>query len=202
VAEIERTGQPKETFTVRAPADGVVLTRNAYASQMVKPEMELSTLADLGRVWIAAEVQEADLAGLRVGQVAMVEPGNLPGRRFSARIVSTAPQLDPRTRTLQVRLEAANASLELRPELFVNVEIRMARSARLTVPDNAVVDSGTSQVVYMVLGDGRFAPRRVTVGGHAEGRVEILAGLTRGERVVSNGAFLLDSESRLRSPAR
>ncbi len=202
VAAMERAGQARETFTVRAPADGVLLTRNAYTSQMVKPEMELYTLADLSRVWIAADVQEADLAGLRVGQTALVEPANLPGRRISARVVSTAPQLDPQTRTLQVRLEAANPGLLLRPELYVNVEIPMARTAQLTVPDDAVVDTGTSQVVYLALGGGRFEPRRVTVGAHLDGRAEILAGLARGEQVVSGGAFLLDSESRLRSPAR
>lgn len=202
IEELERTGQPKRTITIPAPATGFITMRNAYANQMVKPDMELYTLADLSRVWILADVFESDAAQIRLGQAALVEPSYSPGRKFRARVTNIIPQIDAETRTLKVRLEADNPDFALRPDLFVNVEFPMATAARLSVPEDAVIDTGKQQTVYVDLGEGKFEPRRVEVGERFDGRVEILAGLKLGERIVTSGAFLIDSESRMRSATK
>jgi RND family efflux transporter MFP subunit len=202
IDELERTGKPQKSFTLNAPADGFVITRNAYAGQMAKPDMELYTLADLTRVWIVADIYESDAAQIRLGQSAIVEPAYAPGRRFQARITNILPQVDSETRTLKVRMEANNPDFFLRPDLYVNVEFPMASASHVSVPEDAVIDTGGSQTVYIGRGEGRFEPRRVEVGERSEGRVEILSGLKAGERIVISGAFLVDSESRMRSGAK
>jgi len=202
IDELERSGQPRKTLTILAPATGFITMRNAYANQMVKPEMELYTLADLSRVWILADVFESDAAQIRLGQSALIEPSYSPGRKFAARVTNIIPQIEAETRTLKVRLEADNPNFALRPDLFVNVEFPMAASARMSVPEDAVVDTGKQQTVYVDLGEGKFEPRRVEVGERFGGRIEILSGLKTGERIVTSGAFLLDSESRMRSATK
>lgn len=200
--KIEKTGQPQRATTVYAPSNGYVLTRNAFPNQMVKPDMDLYTLADLSHVWIYADVFESDAASIRLGQVALVEPAYAPGRKFRARVTNILPQVDPQTRTLKVRLEADNPDMALRPDLFLNVEFPVAREPRLSVPEDAVIDTGTSQVVYIDLGEGKFEPRRIEAGERYDGFVEVLSGLKPGERIVTSGAFLVDSESRMRSGAK
>jgi multidrug efflux pump subunit AcrA (membrane-fusion protein) len=202
IDELERTGQPRRTLTVTSPATGFITMRNAYANQMVKPEMELYTLADLSRVWILADVFESDAAQIHMGQSALIEPSYSPGRKFRARVTNIVPQIDAETRTLKVRLEADNPDFALRPDLFVNVEFPMAMRARMSVPEDAVIDTGKQQTVYVELGEGKFEPRRVEAGERFDGRVEILAGLKTGERIVISGAFLIDSESRMRSATK
>ena len=202
IAELERTGKPQAGITVRAPADGFVLSRNAFAGEMVKPGMELYSLADLSQVWIIADILESDAAKVRLGMSAVVEPSYAPQRRLVARVTQILPQMDAQTRTLKVRLDVANADFTLKPELFVNVEFGFASQPRVSVPEDAVIDLGDSQVVYMDLGEGRFEPRRVEVGERSDGRVEVLRGLAKGERIVVGGAFLVDSESRIRSGAQ
>jgi len=200
--ELERTGKPQQTTTLYAPASGFVTTRNAFPNQMAKPDMELYTLADLGHVWIIADVFESDASQVRMGQAALIEAAYAPGRKLRAQVTNILPQMDAATRTLKVRLEADNPDFSLRPDLFVNVEFPIASPARLSVPEDAVIDTGTAQVVYVELGEGRYEPRRVEAGERFESRVEIHSGLKAGERIVISGAFLLDSESRMRSGSK
>jgi Cu(I)/Ag(I) efflux system membrane fusion protein len=201
LAEVERRGEPVRSIAIPAPINGYVLTRNAYANQRVTPEMELYTLADLSRVWIMADVPEADAAGVRLGQAASVELVSAPGRRIMARVTNLGPQMDPQTRTLKVRLEADNPHLALRPELFVNVEFHTSTGKHLRVAEDAVIDTGLVQTVYVDKGNGVFEPRRVQTGERGDGKVEILSGLDAGERIALSGAFLLDSESKMRGVA-
>jgi Cu(I)/Ag(I) efflux system membrane fusion protein len=167
----------------------------------VTPETELYTLADLSRVWVVADVNEADAAQVRLGSHARIEPSYTPGRRFSGKVSYILPQVDAQTRTLKARIEADNPGLVLKPDQFVNVEFGVATPARLAVPEDAVIDSGSRQIVYVEKGEGVFEPREILTGGFSGGMVEVLAGLKEGERVVTAGAFLLDSESRLKTPA-
>ena len=201
IEELERTGEPRRIQTVYAPADGFVTARNAFANQRVTPETELYTLADLSRVWIVADVNEADAAQIQVGSAAVIEPSYAPGRRLRGRVSNILPQVDPQTRTLKARIEVDNPDYLLKPDLFVNVEFGVGRPSHLAVPEDAVLDSGMRQIVYVEKGEGHFEPREVVTGQHFEGKVEILAGLKAGERVVAAGAFLLDSESRMKGPA-
>lgn len=198
---LEETGQVQRTTTLYAPATAFITARNAYPGARVTPETELYTLADLSRVWVIADVFEADVGRIRLGQYARVEPAYAPGRGFGARVTYVFPRIDPQSRTLPVRLEVENRDYFLKPDQFMNVDFEFASAQRLVVPEEAVLDGGLTQTVYADRGEGIFEPRRVETGERFEGRVEILSGLKEGDRIVVSGAFLLDSESKLKNPA-
>ncbi len=199
IEEVLRTQRPIRNITLYAPAAGYVLQRNAFPSQRVTPETDLYTLADLRRVWILAEVFEAEAGLVRLGQWAEVSLTHLPGRSFRARVSYIQPELDPATRTLKVRLEADNPELLLKPEMFVDVNLRIPLPPQLTVPEEAVLDTGERQTVFVDRGDGYLEPRAVQIGERVGERVVVLKGLKPGERVVISGNFLIDSESQLKA---
>ncbi len=195
---IERTGEPQRLVTVVAPRRGVVVYRGVTVGTSVDPSTTLITIADLSQVWIVAEVPEAHMASVRVGMRARLDfPGS--GRPvFAGRVDFVYPTLSERTRTLRVRLSAANPGGELRPGLFGSAVFESNGREVTTVSRNAVVNTGVQQHVFVVVGN-RFEPRTVTLGVQLADRVEIRSGLTVGEQVVTSGVFLLDSESRLRA---
>jgi Cu(I)/Ag(I) efflux system membrane fusion protein len=198
IAAIERTGEPMRLVTVMAPRSGIVVHRGISVGTAVDPSTELLTIADLSRVWILAEVPEADISAVRVGTIAQVEfpaSGHAP---FRARVEFVYPTLTERTRTLRVRLSAANATGALKPGLYGAATFETPGRRTLTVPRDAVVDTGVQQHVFVAVGD-QFEPRPVTVGARLADRVEILDGVAPGDRIVAAGVFLLDSESRLRA---
>jgi membrane fusion protein, copper/silver efflux system len=198
IDEIERTGKPKRLVTVVAPRSGVVVNRGVTVGTSVDPSTTLLTIADLSRVWVLAEVPEANIPGVRVGTVALVDfpASGLPP--FAARVDFVDPTLTERTRTLRVRLPAANRDGALRPGLYGSAVFEAAGQNVITVPRDAVVDTGLQQHVFVAAGD-TFEPRLVTVGVQLVDRVEIRDGLREGEQIVAAGVFLLDSESRLRA---
>jgi Cu(I)/Ag(I) efflux system membrane fusion protein len=195
---IEQTGEPKRLVAVVAPTSGVVVNRGITVGTSVDPSTTLLTIADLSRVWILAEVPEANIPGVRVGARAQLDfpaSGRAP---FAARIDFLYPTLSERTRTLRVRFSAANPGGGLRPGLYGTAAFESAGQHVITVPRDAVVDTGVQQHVFVATAD-RFEPRVVTLGVQLADRVEVRAGLKEGERIVSAGVFLLDSESRLRA---
>jgi Cu(I)/Ag(I) efflux system membrane fusion protein len=198
IDEIERSGEPRQLVTVVAPRSGVVVARGVTAGTSVDASTTLLTIADLSRVWVLAEVPEAGIPGIRPGTRALLDfPGS--GRApFPARVEFIYPALTERTRTLRVRLSAANASGTLRPGLYGTAGFELSGDDVITVPRDAIVDTGAQQHVFVAAGD-RFEPRPVTLGVQLADRVEIRSGLAEGERIVSSGVFLLDSESRLRA---
>jgi membrane fusion protein, copper/silver efflux system len=196
--QVETSRTPIRAITLYSPADGYVTSRNAFPGQKVTPETELYAISDLSRVWIMADVFEVDLPKVGMGQTALVTPASGSGAGFSARVAYIQPQIDPTTRTLKVRLEADNPNLRLKPDMFVNVEFRIGVTGRITVPADAVVNTGTRQTVFVDLGDGRLEPRAVQIGDRIGDRIQILRGLRSGERVVSSGTFLVDSEAQLK----
>ncbi len=199
--QIEKTGKPVRAVTLIAPASGYVIARNAFPGQKVTPDTELYEIIDLSRVWIMADVYESDAPNVRVGQSAVVSPSYENGRRFGARVSYVQPQVDPATRTLKVRLEAANPGMQLKPDMFVDVEFQVASQRKLTVPSEAVLDAGTRKTVFIDHGNGYLESRQVETGERMDGRIEILRGLKAGERIVTSGNFLIDSESQLKQPA-
>ncbi|MCC7174616.1 MAG: efflux RND transporter periplasmic adaptor subunit [Bryobacterales bacterium] len=196
---IRETREPSAVVTLHSPASGYVIARNAYTRQRVTPDTELYTVADLSRVWVMADVFPADMAAISVGQQARVELAYPSSRTFPARVDYIQPALDPVTRTMRVRLALDNPGLWLKPEMFVSVEFRTAGARRLVVPVSAVLDSGLTQTVFVALGEGYFEPRAVRTGEQTEDKVEILSGLAPGERIVTSGTFLIDSESQLKA---
>jgi Cu(I)/Ag(I) efflux system membrane fusion protein len=196
IAAIERTGEPMPLVSVRAPRSGVVINRAVTVGTSVDPSTELLTIVDLSRVWVMAEVAEHDIDAIKVGTVAALEfpaaPVTLKGR-----VEFLSPTLSERTRTLGVRLSVANPRGDLRPGLYGTATFETAAREAVMVSREAVVDTGDVQHVFVEC-HGRVLPRIVTLGTNVGERVEVLTGLEPGERVVSSGVFLLDSESRLR----
>jgi membrane fusion protein, copper/silver efflux system len=195
---IEQTGQPKRLVTVVAPLSGVVVNRGVTVGTSVDPSTTLLTIADLSRVWVLAEVPEASIPGVQVGTVAQLDFPASGRPAFAARVDFVYPTLTERTRTLRVRLSATNRDGALRPGLYGTAVFESAGQNVITVPRDAVVDTGLQQHVFVAVGD-MFEPRSVTVGAQLADRVEIREGLREGEQIVAAGVFLLDSESRLRA---
>ena len=195
---IEQSGEPIRLVTVLAPRSGVVVNRGISVGTSVDPSTRLLTIADLSRVWVLAEVPEADIAGIRVGATAQLDFPASGRPPFAARVDFLYPTLTDRTRTLRVRFSASNRGGGLRPGLYGTAAFETTGPAVMTVPRDAVVDTGVRQHVFVARGD-RFEPRTVTLGVQLADRVEITSGLEAGERVVASGVFLLDSESRLRA---
>jgi len=153
-------------------------------------------------VWVYAQVYEYELGLVRPGQTMAITAPSLPGRRFTARVVSIDPVLDPATRTARVRALVSTPLADLRPESFVDATIEVALGERLAVPEDAVLDTGTQRIVFVIRNEGEFEPRAVQLGRDAQGFYEVLSGLTAGEEVVVAANFLIDSESRFRSALR
>lgn len=201
IKELEKRGTPSRAMTLYAPASGFVMTRNAFPRQRVMPDTELYSLADLSSVWIIADVYEFEAADIKLGQPATVMISSYPGREFKGRINYIFPQVDNATRTLKVRVELANKNFALKPDMYAEVVLNISYGTRLVVPQEAVMDSGSEQLVYVSLKDGYFEPRKVQVGAKVDNKFIVLAGLKAGERVVTSGNFLIDSESKLKSAA-
>ena len=198
IRQIEAQGKPQKYITLYAPLTGFVIARNAYSKQKVTPETELYKIGDLSVVWVLADVYEYEAAVVKTGQVATMTLSYFPGRKFGGKVSYIYPELDPVTRTLKVRLEFPNPEYSLRPEMYANVELSADLGARLAVPEEAVLDSGAGQTVFVARGDGYFEPRQVELGEKVDGWYAVLKGLKKGERVVTSGNFLIDSESRLK----
>jgi RND family efflux transporter MFP subunit len=201
IRELEKRGTPTRTMTLYAPTSGFVTTRNAFPRQRVTPETELYAIADLSKVWVIADIYEFEAADIKMGQPATVTISSYPGREFNGKITYIFPQVDNATRTLKVRVELANKNFALKPDMYADVFLSISYGTRLVVPQEAVMDSGSEQLVYVSLNDGYFEPRKVLVGAKVDNKFIVLAGLTEGERVVTSGNFLVDSESKLKSAA-
>ena len=200
IAELEKTRSAKKTLTITAPISGFVVEKNIVAGQMVDSGMKLYRLADIGVVWVYAQVYEQDLSAVQLGQEATMTLSYLPDRKFRGRVTYVYPTVDEKTRTARVRMEFHNPGYFLKPGMFATVELvaDIAPSA-LLVPDSAVLRSGQKNTVFVALPGGKFEARTVALGMSGENdQDQVLSGLDEGERVVTSGQFMLDSESQLR----
>ena len=201
VARIEETGKVDRTLTVTAPASGVVMMRMAgLEGRAVEPGIELFHIADLSSLWLSVEVFEDQLAWVREGSEADVTLSYFPGEHFTGRVRYIEPEVSDETRTVSLMLEVPNRDRKLRSGMYATVVFRPpAAEAAVAVPSQAVLRTGERSVVIVALGDGRFAPREVTLGAAGEGYVQVLRGLSPGERIVTSSQFLIDSESNLKA---
>jgi len=195
---IEQSGEPMRLVPVVAPRSGVVVNRGVTVGTAIDPSTTLLTMVELSQVWVLAEVPEAGISAVRLGATAQLDFPAAGRAPFAARVDFIYPTLTERTRTLRVRLTVANPGGTLRPGLYGTVTFESAGAPVITVPRDAVVDTGRQQHVFVAVGD-RFEPRVVTLGVQLADRVEVRSGLATGDRIVSAGVFLLDSESRLRA---
>ncbi len=198
LAQIARTGAALEALPIRSPASGYVIEKEVVAGGAVEPAQRLYRIAPLDRVWVEAELYEAELPLVRTGMRAELTLPYLPGRVFEGSVAWVYPGLSASTRTGRVRIELANPELELRPDMLATVELRVPLGERLVVPLSAVLHAGDRSFVFLDRGEGRLEPRRVEVGVRVGEEVEIRAGLEEGQAVVSSATFLVASESRLR----
>jgi Cu(I)/Ag(I) efflux system membrane fusion protein len=181
-----------------APRDGIVLERNAIEGMRAQPGDVLFRVADTSVVWAMVDVAERDLGSIAVGQPVVVKARSFPGRQFAGNISVVYPQVNRETRTARVRIELPNPGLALLPDMYVDAEIDTGNPEPvLAIPDNAVLDTGSKQAVFIDKGAGRFEPRAVKLGHRGDGYVEIREGIAEGEPVVVSANFLIDAESNL-----
>ncbi len=200
IADLKRTGEPRRAYLHRAPAAGVVIEIMAVAGQMMKPGERIYRLADLSTVWVHAQVFENDLPFVQVGQTATVRVTYGCDRDLPATVALLLPQVEEQTRTATARLVLSNPDGSLRPGMFVDVRLSAQPvDSAVLVPEIAVLRSGERNTVFLAQADGTFEPREIKLGLRShDGRYEVLAGLAAGDRVVTSGQFMLDSESQLR----
>jgi RND family efflux transporter MFP subunit len=198
IDEVARAGRAAETVTFRAPATGVIAEKAALRGMRVMAGQMLYRLADLSTVWVEAEVYETDLATVRTGMQASISLAAYPDRTFISRISYIDPLVTPETRTVRARIVLANPSGLLKPNMLATVTLHAPESHALLVPADALVDTGTEQLVFVADGAGRFTPRRVRVGRRSAGQVEVTSGVASGDEVAASATFFLDSESQLR----
>lgn len=199
IKELEEKKSPLEFLPVRAPIDGYVGRRTIQAGAYVVPGQELYEIADIANVWVLADVYEADIGRVHAGQKASITLQALPGETFTGKVAYLYPAVNPTSRTLQARIVVPNHKGRLRPGMYADVTIDLGMTEGITVPADALVDTGEAQYVFVALPGGRFEPRPVTVGVRTAEKVQILRGVHPGENVVTTANFLIDSESRLRA---
>ncbi|MBI3592434.1 MAG: efflux RND transporter periplasmic adaptor subunit [Nitrospirae bacterium] len=198
INKIQETGKPVRTLTLYSPVSGYVVQKMALQGMRVMPGEKLFDVADLSTVWIVSDIYEYELPLIKTGQTANIMLSYFPGKEFSSKIDYVYPALSGETRTAKVRFTISNPGGQLKPQMFTNVEVKINLGKRLVIPEDAVIDTGMRQIVYVDKGEGNFEPREVTAGIKAEGMIEIIKGLKSGEKVASSANFLIDSEARLK----
>ncbi|MDZ7668070.1 MAG: efflux RND transporter periplasmic adaptor subunit [Gammaproteobacteria bacterium] len=196
---LERRGTPSDYVPIHAPRSGTVLERNISAGAAAPRGRKLLEIADLSQVWIEADVYDADLELVAPGMTATVTLPYLPGRAYEADVEFVYPQLRDASRTGRIRLSLDNADGTLKPGMYADVDLHAEIGHRLAVPEEAVIVAGNTRVVFVDLGNGRLKPVRIRTGRRAEGYLEVLEGLSLGDRVVTSGNFLLAAETRLKT---
>lgn len=200
ISEIQRERRSRNTIPVIAPQKGIVTSLMAREGMYVTPATELFTIADLSQVWVLVDVYEHQIDWIRPGLSAEISLPAYPGRVWEGEVDYRYPELDPKSRTLRVRLVFPNPEHLLKPNMFAEVKIYGGpKDEVLAVPREAVIVTGQRETVVKALGDGRFQPVDVVTGMRSNGAVEILNGLEAGDEVVVSGQFLIDSESSLQA---
>ena len=195
-------GEPLESTAIASPASGFVIEKDVVEGGSVDAGMRLFRIAALNKVWVEADVYEADLAHVRIGQPANVTLDYLPGRAYDAKVSYVYPYLEMGARTGRVRIELANKELELRPGMYASVELASDMGSRVQVPASAIVYTGPRRLVFVDLGQGRFRPQEVHIGTEADGMYEVLDGVKTGDMVATSGVFLIAAEARISTAAK
>lgn len=197
IASVERTGRVQNVATVSTPAGGMIKSLGVRNGMTVGQGQTLAEVNGLGTVWLNAAVPEAVAGQVRVGQGARASLTAFPGESFAGRVTAILPSVQESSRTLTVRIELPNLGGRLRPGMFATVEFTGDGRSALVVPSEAVIRTGRRALVMLALEGGRYQPAEVRVGRETGGQTEILAGLAAGERVITSGQFLIDSEASL-----
>ncbi len=199
IATLEKEGVARRDVDLYSDESGFVLAKVALHGMRVTPADSLFDIADLSRVWVMADVYEADLSSVRLGMSATIETTSAPGRKMRGPVTFISPTVEAATRTTKVRVETLNPGGLLKPDMFADVTLEVDLGSALVVPESAIIDAGARKLAFVDLGEGRYEPREVTLGARADAGFVVLKGLAEGEKVVVAANFLIDSESSLRS---
>lgn len=200
IVAMEKSRTVPITIDWSAPRDGIVLERNAIEGMRAQPGDVLFRVADTSLVWAMIDVAERDLGALAVGQPVAVKARSFLNREFAGKINVIYPQVNRETRTARARIELSNPEGALLPDMYVDAEINTGSPEPvLTIPESAVLDTGTKQAIFVDKGQGRFEPREVKLGHRGDGYVEVRHGVTEGELIVVSANFLIDAESNLKA---
>jgi len=198
INQIEQTGIPMRTLTIYSPVSGYVVQKMAFQGMRVMPGEKLLDVADLSTVWILSDIFEYELPLIKPGEKAIISLSYFPGKEYTSAIDYVYPTMSGATRSAKVRFTIPNAGNKLKPQMYTDVAVKINLGKRLVIPEDAVLDSGKRQVVYVDKGEGNFEPREVSIGMRSDGMVEVTGGLKAGERVASAANFLIDSEAKLK----
>ncbi len=199
VREIESKKEHQVRVPILSKVEGIVTERNAVQGDFVAAGMPIFRLADLSTVWIDTAIYEYELPMVKSGDMAKITLPAFPGKTFEFKVDFVYPYLDQETRTVRARLEVENPERMLKPGMYAQATIEEDLGQNLVVDEGAVFDTGTRQIAFVDLGEGRLEPREIKAGRRADGLVIVLEGLKEGEKVVTSGTFLIDSESRLKA---
>lgn len=201
IKQLEQSGEVKKAVTLKSPASGIVLHKNAVEGEYIKASTPAYKIADLSTIWVQTSVYDYEVPWIEEGQTAHMELSYQPGKTYEGTVAYVYPTLDQKTRTVQVRLEFSNPNLELKPGMFANVRIQTRPKNNVTViPNEAIIRTGERNIVFVAKDEGSFEPREVILGmegGERNNEIEILEGVKPGEKIVTSAQFLFDSESRL-----
>ena len=201
IKEVREKGTNPRTVDWPSPATGDVIEKKIINGQRVTPGVELYRIANHDVVWVVADVAEADVHAVGVGSRATATLRAYPAEPAQGGVTFIYPELKPETRTVRVRIELPNPDGRLKVDMYADVLFQGDADQKpvVTVPDSAVIDSGTRQVVLIAKGEGRFEPRAVKLGRRGNGYVEVLEGISEGDEVVTSATFLIDAESNLKA---
>ena len=199
ITHLEHTRQPKDQMIIYAQFGGTVLEKQLLPGAYIMPGDRLFSLSDLSTVWLYADVYEKDLANITMGQPVVATSQAYPGESFNGQVTFINPVLDDATRTVKVRVEMANLSGKLKPNMFVNANIQIPLGESLVVPESSILDTGSHKLVYVAQDENTFVKREIVTGQQADGYVQVLSGLNPGETVVTAATFLIDSQTKLGS---
>lgn len=199
IATLERSGRASRTFNLYAPTAGYVIAKTAVHGMRIKPEDSLFDIVDLSRMWVLADVYEYELPRVRLGQSATITLPYWPGRTWQGKTSFVFPSVDPKTRTVRVRIEVDNPQGDLKADMFADVELQVASRDALVIPDDAVIETGRRKLAFVKREDGTLQQREVLTGERSGHLFEVKSGLQEGEQVAQGASFLLDSEARLQS---
>lgn len=198
IKELDATGKVSKDLTFYSPITGFVTDRKVFPQTSVTPDTELYTVSDLSTVWADVDIYEYEVPFVHLGQRVTLTLSYSPGKTYTGNISYVYPTVDPQTRTVKVRVQLPNPGFFLKPQMFADAQVRVDYGTKILVPEEAVLDSGTEQHVFVVHQGGVFEPRKVTVGPVVDNNAVILSGLKPGETIVVSGNFLIDSESGLK----
>lgn len=197
IASVARTGRRQDVVTISTPVGGVIQTLDVRPGMTLSAGQTLAQVNGLGTVWLNAAIPETRAGEVKLGQSAVAELASFPGERFSGKVIAVLPTAEAASRTLTVRVELRNRGGRLKPGMFATVHLGDVGKPALLVPSEAVIRTGKRTLVMLAENGGRYQPAEVQLGREGGGQTEILAGLSEGEKVITSGQFLIDSEASL-----